>query len=56
MFTGKCNIHNRALEVAYNPSLDLFFWNCFSCFPDFQRAKEEDAEKFEEQFFELKRN
>jgi len=53
-YTGLC-VCGRQLEVARHPEGGVFM-NCFDCFPQFEKAKGNDAdklkEKMEEQIYE----
>ncbi len=48
-FSGKCVCGND-LEVAYNPDINVKFWNCFECFPMHVRADRTQKMEFEELF------
>ncbi len=36
-FTGRC-VCGMRVEPAYNAEKQFLFWNCFQCFPCFERA------------------
>lgn len=42
-FTGRCNIHDRKLELAFNPDLNIYFANCFECFPIYEKVNAESV-------------
>ncbi len=49
-FTRQC-VCGSILEVAYNPDLNITFWNCFNCFPMYERVYGEQRKEFEDGFY-----
>ncbi len=50
-FTGRC-VCGEKLEAAYNEDLKIVFWNCFQCFPVYERAAEGRRETLKRLFEE----
>lgn len=53
-FTGKC-VCGMRVEPAFNSEKEYLFWNCFQCFPHFERATGRIRREFLESFIEYMR-